>query len=106
MGDSGSGEAAVNTPDAFGGFDTSTLAALIFEVASQLHAERSARLALQATLVAQGVLTDRDIERIGQDARFREQTREAANETVCRLLRTLMESSDERAPLRGEPAIG
>ena len=92
----------MNTPDEFGHLDTSTLTALIFELAGQLHVERTARLALQGALLAQGLLTDREIEDIGEDASFKRRTSEAADHAVRRLLRTLLESCDERVPLRAE----
>ena len=92
----------MNTPIEFGHLDTSTLTALIFELAAQLHVERTARLALQSALLAQGLLTDREIESIGEDSHFKRHTSEAADKAVRRLLRTLLESSDERAPLRAE----
>ena len=92
----------MNNPVEFGHLNASTLTALIFELAAQLHVERTARLALQSALLAQGLLTDREIESIGEDARFKRRTSEAADQAVRRLLRTLLESCDERAPLRAE----
>ena len=92
----------MNTPIEFGHLDTPTLAALLFELAAQLHVERTARLALQSALLAQGLLTDQQIESIGADAQFKRRTSEAADQAVRRLLRTLVESCDERAPLRAE----
>ena len=92
----------MNTAVEFGHLDASILAALIFELAAQLHVERTARLALQSALLAQGLLTDREIESIGEDARFKRRTSEAADRAVRRLLRTLLESRDERVPLRAE----
>ncbi len=92
----------MNTPIEFGHLDTSTLTALIFELAAQLHVERTARLALQSALLVQGLLTDRDIESIGEDAHFKRRTSEGADMAVRRLLRAVLESSDERAPLRAE----
>ena len=92
----------MNAPVEFGHLDTSVLTALVFELAAQLHVERTARLALQSALLAQGLLTDQQIESIGADARFKQRTSEAADQAVRRLLRTLLESCDERAPLRSE----
>lgn len=92
----------MNAPVEFGSLEPSTLAALVFELAAQLHVERTARLALQSALLANGLLTDREIESSAEDARFRQQASEAADQAVRRLLRTLLESTDERAPLRGE----
>ena len=95
----------MNTPIEFGEIDNSTLAALLFEIASQLHEERSSRLALQTALITHGRLTEQDIASIAENSQFREQARESANQAVCRLLRTLTESRDERAPLRRDKAI-
>ena len=92
----------MSTPIEFGHLDTSTVTALIFELAAQLHVERTARLALQSALLAQGLLTDREIESIGEDSRFKRHMSDAADKAVRRLLRTVLESSDERAPLRAE----
>ena len=92
----------MNTPVEFGHLDTSALTALLFELAAQLHVERTARLALQSALLAHGMLTEQQIESIGADARFKQRTSEAADQAVRRLFRTLAESCDERAPLRAE----
>ena len=92
----------MSAPVELGRLDNSKLAALIFELASQLHVERARRLALEAALVARGTLSESDIEAAGSDAAFRRTAAEAADFAVRRLLRVLSESSDERGPLRGE----
>ena len=47
----------MSTHPEFGGLDNATLGALIFELASQLHIERTRRSALEAALAHAGVLT-------------------------------------------------
>lgn len=92
----------MSAPVEFGGLDNSKLAALVFELASQLHIERARRLALEAALVARGTLSEAQIEAAGSEAAFRRRAAEAADLAVRRLLRVLSESPDDRAPLRGE----
>ena len=92
----------MSTPVELGGLDNSKLAALVFELASQLHIERARRLALEAALIARGTLSEADIETAGNDAALRRTAAEAADLAVRRLLRVLSESPDDRAPLRGE----
>lgn len=92
----------MSAPVEFGSLEPPALAALVFDLAAQLHIERTARLALQSALLANGVVTQAQIERIAGDASFRRQSGEAADLAVRRLLRTLSESSDERSPLRAE----
>lgn len=84
-----------------GGIDNSRLAALVFELASQLHVERARRLALEATLSRLGILQVAQIEAAASDPDYRRQTAQLADEAIRRLLRVLTESSDERKPLRG-----
>jgi hypothetical protein len=86
----------------FGSLDNATLAALTLELASQLHIERTRRLALEAVLSKRGILTSSEIEAAGEDAAFREQASREADLAIRKLLRVLAESADERAPLRGE----
>ena len=92
----------MSAPEEFGELDSSKLAALIFELASQLHIERSRRLALEAVLVRRGVLAAAEIDALGEDAAYRRQASEAADLAVRKLLLLLCESDDARAPLRAE----
>jgi hypothetical protein len=92
----------MSTSASLGELDNSKLGALIFELASQLHLERTRRLALEAALVQRGVVTAADIEAIGESAAFRHESGEAADLAVRKLLRVLSESADERVPLRAE----
>ncbi|HEX8756489.1 MAG TPA: hypothetical protein VF745_09130 [Steroidobacteraceae bacterium] len=93
----------MSAPVEFGGIDNSQLAALIFELASQLHVERASRLALETTLSRLGILEAAQIEAAGEDPAYRRKTAQLADETIRRLLRVLTESGDERTPLRAEP---
>jgi hypothetical protein len=86
----------------FGGLDNATLAALTLELASQLHIERTRRLALEAVLSKRGILTAAEIDAAGEDPAFREEASRAADLAIRKLLRVLSESPDERVPLRGE----
>jgi hypothetical protein len=92
----------MSTPTTFGELDSAQLGALVFELASQLHLERTRRLALEAALVERGVVTAADIEAVGASAAFRHESGEAADLAVRKMLRVLSESADERVPLRAE----
>jgi hypothetical protein len=86
----------------FGGLDNATLGALILELASQLHVERTRRLALEAALADAGVVGPTTIEKTGEQAALREQAAKAADQSIRKLLRVLSDSKDERVPLRAE----
>lgn len=92
----------MNPPTEFGELDNATLAALVFELASQLHIERTRRLALEATLVSRGIVTPATLEAAGESASFREEAANAADLSIRKLLRLLTESPDRQVPLRGE----
>ncbi len=99
----------MTTPVEFGELTHSRLAALIFEIASQLHVERARRLALEAALSARGLLGKADLEKMADDPAYCRRSGEEADAAVRRLLRVLSESPDEKAPLRAEapaPARG
>ncbi|GIL38068.1 hypothetical protein [Roseiterribacter gracilis] len=82
--------------------DTSQLAALVFELASQLHAERSARIALQNALIRAGITTDIEIGEAAEAALTREETAAALARSMLKLMRVLRESDDPRSPTRHE----
>ena len=86
----------------FGGLDNATLGALILELASQLHVERTRRLALEVALAEAGIVAPAAIEKAGAQAALREQAAKAADESIRKLLRVLSDSKDERVPLRAE----
>lgn len=82
--------------------DLDRLAALVFELSSQLHVERHKRLALERALIAKGVLTESDIAALADDASFLAIARDEADRSLRKLLRILAEDGDRRAPLRNE----
>jgi hypothetical protein len=106
VGGAGGGEGAVSGHPELGELDNSKLAGLVFELASQLHIERTRRLALEAALASRGMLTPAEIEAAGADAAFRDRASAEADLSIRRLLRVLSDSADERAPLRAEAPTG
>jgi hypothetical protein len=82
--------------------DIQKLAAMVFELSSQLHAERLHRLALEAALVQAGVLAAGAPEKLANDPALREASRREAGESIAGLMRVLTEHQDERAPLRSK----
>ena len=80
--------------------DTQRLAGLVFELASQLQAERAHRLALETALARAGVLPPGAVAGLADDPELRAESRRAADESVARLLRVLTEQPDARRPLR------
>jgi hypothetical protein len=89
---------------AFGTPDPTRLAALVFELASQLHVERAHRTALEQALLAAGVITP---ELLGQaEVEARDATSQALDRSVRALIRVMAESDDARLPLRGKGEEG
>lgn len=88
-----------------GAADLDTLAALVMELAAQLHAERHRRIALEQALAARGIVAAADIERAAQEQAVLDGARRSADESIRALLRIMSESGDVRAPLRNE-AVG
>lgn len=80
--------------------DTQRLAGLVLELAAQLQAERAHRLALEAALARAGVLPPGSAAALADDPALRAESRRAADESVARLLRVLVEQPDARRPLR------
>jgi hypothetical protein len=80
--------------------DIQKLAAMVFELSSQLHAERLHRLALEAALAQAGVLDAGAPQKLANDPALREASRREAGESIAGLMRVLTEHRDERAPLR------
>ena len=74
--------------------DTNRLSGLVFELSSQLHAERMHRIALEAALMRAGVLTPSALERMAEDEAVRASSRRAVEESVARLMRVLTETQD------------
>ena len=84
----------------FGVPDPERLAGLVFELASQLHAERARRIALEQALVNAGVLTAGAVEAAAPAARA--ETSAALDKAMHGLLRVMAESADPRTPIRHE----
>ncbi|MEY4681254.1 MAG: hypothetical protein RLZZ276_2903 [Pseudomonadota bacterium] len=84
------------------GADLDRLAALVFELSSQLHVERHRRMALERALVAKGVVTEAEVAALAEDQAFLGAAREAADRSLRKLLRILAEDGGRRAPLRKE----
>jgi hypothetical protein len=77
-----------------------TLAALVFELASQLHVERAQRIALQQALIDQGVLTAEALS-LG-----RAEAQAALDMSMEKLLRIVLEAGEPATPLRAEAMKG
>lgn len=92
----------MNAPPEFGKLDCAAVAALVLELAAQLHVERSRRLALEAALSERHVVEPKHVSAAGDTAEVRAATARAADDSVRRLLRVLSESPNQRAPLRAE----
>ncbi len=80
--------------------DTQRLAGLVFELAAQLHAERSRRMALEHALQSCGVLERDAVPAAAADVDCAQRSREAVEESVARLVRVITEGSDPQTPLR------
>lgn len=78
------------------------LAALILELASQLHVERQRRIALEAVLERQGILPAGALDGVADDASVLEKGRAELDQAMRHLLRIVTETGDPRAPLRAE----
>lgn len=78
--------------------DTHRLAGLVFELASQLHAERLHRLALEAALAQKGVIHPDAVAALADDPSLRERGRLAVEDSVARLLRIVTDADAMRAP--------
>ncbi len=81
---------------------TDRLAALLLELAAQLHAERQRRMALEEVLVRHGALDRAELEALVSDAGFLHAAQSALDGNLRRLLRIMAEGGDPRGPLRAE----
>lgn len=79
------------------------LTGLVFALASQLHAERAHRIALEIALEASGVLAPGASDRAVDTSVFRSRSSEALDRALAGLMRVLTENADARTPLR-DPA--
>jgi hypothetical protein len=92
----------MSTPAQFGTLDGATVAALLLELAAQLHIERARRLALETALADRGILAPAQTAAAAETLACRDALARAADESVRRLLRILSESADDKVPLRAE----
>ncbi len=86
----------------FGQPDTDRLAGLVFELASQLHIERSHRLALEAALIRSGALSAEALAATGDSTEFLDRAREELDRSMAKLMRVVMENGDVRTPLKAD----
>jgi hypothetical protein len=84
--------------------DNERLAGLVFELASQLHVERTRRLALETALERAGLLAPGAMDVLADDPALLARAREGLDRSMRGLMRVLTEAADPRAPLRGEAA--
>ena len=83
-----------------------TLAALVMDLAAQLHIERQRRLALEEALTRSGVISPDAIEAMVDDTAFLAKSTRALDKSQARLMRIITEHGDRTGPLRDEaPAI-
>jgi len=87
---------------AFGAPEGDKLAALVFELASQLHMERVRRLALETAMIRAGLISEAGLESLADDDAFVARSRAALDEAMDKLMRILTENADPRTPLRGQ----
>jgi hypothetical protein len=78
--------------------DTDRLAGLVFELASQLHAERLHRLALETVLARAGAINREALQKITSDPALLDEGRRAVEESVTRLMHIITEREPERVP--------
>ncbi|MBJ7501233.1 MAG: hypothetical protein JHC57_15870 [Sphingopyxis sp.] len=78
------------------------IAALIFELASQLHVERQRRIAIETQLARAGLLDIEALDHAAGDAEVRQKGRTELDQSLHRLLRIIAETGDPRGPLRAE----
>ena len=90
--------------------DIDRLAALVFDLAAQLHIERQRRMALETALTRSGALDPEALKALAGDAEFTAEARAALDGAQARLFTILSERGDRRAPLRSQsrsvPAAG
>lgn len=78
------------------------VAAMVLELAAQLHVERQRRMALEAVLVRQGVLDAAASEALVADETLLAAARAELDASLRRLLRIMTETGDPSGPLRAE----
>jgi hypothetical protein len=92
-------------PDELTFFDDAeddVLAALVMDLAAQLHIERQRRLAMEELLVRSGTIDPAAIEALAGDADFQAKAGDALDRSQARLIRIITEHGDRTGPLRDE----
>lgn len=84
--------------------DNDRLVGLLFELASQLHAERARRIALECALEEAGSLPAGWMESWQGGECYNRLCQEALDDSMSRLMQIMAESADPRTPLRREAA--
>jgi len=84
--------------------DPERLAGLVFELASQLHIERTQRIALEIALARSGALDTQGVDNIAGDAELRKRSAAELDQSMAKLMRVLTEHADPRRPLRSDDA--
>jgi hypothetical protein len=92
----------MSDPSPFGQPDIDRLAGLVFELASQLHVERSLRLALEAALIRSGALSAEALVVASDSTELLRRAREELDRSMGKLMRVVMENGDVRTPLRAD----
>ena len=82
--------------------DNERLAALIFELASQLHIERAHRIALELQFERGGRLDGGWQSAVNEDPEYRRRCSTALDVAMSKLMRLIAEGDDPRTPLRHE----
>lgn len=84
--------------------DVDKLAAIVFDLAAQLHVERQRRMALETALARDGTVTREALAALADDADFLAEARAALDASQARLFAILTERGDRRTPLRDQSA--
>jgi len=92
-------------PDELTFFDDAeddVLAALVMDLAAQLHIERQRRMALEELLIRSGAIDKDAMEGLVTDTEFQTKTGSALDRAQARLIRIITEHGDRTGPLRAE----
>ncbi|MFV3126901.1 hypothetical protein [Niveispirillum sp. KHB5.9] len=82
--------------------DIGRLTGLVFELAAQLHIERTGRLALETALERAGALAPGALTALADDAALLSRSRGELEASMRKLLRVLGDDPDPRTPLSGD----
>lgn len=82
--------------------DVDRLTGLVFELAAQLHVERTQRLALETALERAGMLTPGAAAALAGDAGLLSRSRAELEASMRKLMRVLGDDPDPRTPLSAD----